>query len=95
MSLDDLKSLVELARNVVTARNVATLELQKRFVELKASLSKIDGVVGVGKGGSPSRPRVIVMLATDEKHIREEIARRVHDIPYEIQVTGKFKILQT
>lgn len=67
--------------------------MERHLGELKSALFKIEGVVGVGRGGSVDSPRVVVMIAADDMRIRDEVARRVRGMPYEIQVTGKFSAL--
>lgn len=67
--------------------------LEERLKEVKARLMEMEEVAGVGIGEYQGSPCVMIMLKEDDKQVYAKIESLMGDIPYRIQVSGKFRSL--
>lgn len=67
------------------------LDVQRRYVR---RLMEIPGVVGVGIGGTESRPRIVVSVAELTSELATKFPKEIEGIPVEILETGSIRALK-
>jgi hypothetical protein len=76
-------------RKIQTPRGPKDMKIEVVLERNQSRLMSISGVIGVGIGGSPQSPVIVVMVKQMTLELKEKLPRQLNGFPVRVEVSGE------